>query len=392
MRLAIVIPGFQASEQDWCIPAFTNLARELAKSNEVHVFALRYPHTRRTYKVGSVGVHAIGGGAFGGRRFFGASLINLWRETLRHMRAVHSRRPFDAIMGIWATESGWLATRAARDLGLPSLVHLAGGELVWLPQIGYGTRRNSLAGFLTRSALTNSNAITAPSTPMLDGATTSGLVPHGRLKRWALGVDTEMFKPNGQDGDRTRPFTFVSVGSLIAVKGYELLLHSFAELLAGAHTPKPCLRIAGSGPLESNLRALARERHLEGYVDFVGEVSHDKLPELYRQSDCFVISSWHEAQCMAALEAIACGLPWIAPPAGALADVPSSRDETPTGIQVAQRESAAFANAMHEMMDLPIDVRAEWGHNGRNIIETNYALPRQTRRLLALLDELKVVR
>lgn len=388
MRLAIVIPGFQASEQDWCIPAFTNLARELAKSNEVHVFALRYPHARHSYKIGRVWVHAMGGGAFGGTRFFGASLLNLWRETLWQIKAVHRKRQFDAIIGVWATESGWLATRAARSLSIPSLVHIAGGELVWLPQIRYGTRRKSLPAALMRRAIAKADIITVPSTPMRESALQSGLVAPSHLRAWALGVDTEMFKPGAASGHNARPFAFVTVGSLIAVKGHELMLESFAELLRLGHTQRACLRVVGSGPLESKLRTLTRNLRLEGYVDFVGEVSHSNLAELYQGADCFVIGSWHEAQCMAALEAMACGLPWVAPPVGALADVPSNGDDKPTGIRVMRRDPVLFAHAMQEMMSLPPEVRSEWGRNSRKVIETSYALPTQTQRLLQLLRNL----
>src|SRR4051812_38340641 len=110
MRLAIVIPGFQAGPDDWCIPAFTNLASELAKSVDVEVFALRYPHARRTYRVGKVTVHSLGAGSLRGRRVFGLSLLKLWRDAFRQISKIHATRPFDVVLGIWATESGWLAT------------------------------------------------------------------------------------------------------------------------------------------------------------------------------------------------------------------------------------------------------------------------------------------
>src|SRR3954447_15184358 len=101
MKLAIVIPGFQANERDWCIPAFTNLARELSRSMEVHVFALRYPHRRATYRVGDVRVHALGGGAlWRGRRLPVVSLLRLWRNTLAAVSKEHWRSPFDAVLGI----------------------------------------------------------------------------------------------------------------------------------------------------------------------------------------------------------------------------------------------------------------------------------------------------
>src|SRR5438309_1552404 len=150
MKLAIVIPGFQANERDWCIPAFTNLAHELAKSVELHIFALRYPGQKRKYRIGQVNVHAFGGGAVAGQRIPIASLFKLWRDASHAVQAEHRKASFHAIVGVWATESGWLATRIAKRLGVPSLVHLAGGELVWLPEIGYGSQGHGLARLLVR--------------------------------------------------------------------------------------------------------------------------------------------------------------------------------------------------------------------------------------------------
>jgi hypothetical protein len=147
MKLAVVIPGFQANERDWCIPAFTNLAQELARSVELHVFTLRYPPRRDLYRIGRVKVHSIGGGAFLDHRLVGASLLKLWRDTLLDIGTEHRRGPFSAILGIWATESGWLATRAGRLFGVPTIVHLAGGELTWLPQIKYGNQEADLRSY-----------------------------------------------------------------------------------------------------------------------------------------------------------------------------------------------------------------------------------------------------
>jgi hypothetical protein len=106
MKLALIIPGFQADPDDWCIPAFTNLSRELSRKVELHVFTLRYPNVRRDYDIGMVHVHALGGGAFGATRLPVASLLKLWNVTLRAFEAEHRRAPFSCIIGIWATESG----------------------------------------------------------------------------------------------------------------------------------------------------------------------------------------------------------------------------------------------------------------------------------------------
>src|SRR6187551_3063054 len=107
MRLALVIPGFQSDAEDWCFPVFTNLARELAEQVELHVFALRYPQRRDSYMIGKVHVHSIGAGAVGRFRLFGVSLGKLWNDFLATIEQVHDSAPFDAVVGIWATESGW---------------------------------------------------------------------------------------------------------------------------------------------------------------------------------------------------------------------------------------------------------------------------------------------
>jgi glycosyltransferase involved in cell wall biosynthesis len=389
VKLALVIPGFQAHERDWCIPAFTNLARELAGSVDLHVFTLRYPGVRREYNIGRVRVHAVGGGAVGGRRLLGLSLLKLWRETRVAIEKEHLRGRFDAVVGIWATESGWLATRVARRLGLPCLVHMAGGELTWLPRIKYGNARPGLAGLLVGRTLRDADRLTVPSSP-LEGALRARGVDRSRVVRWALGVDTRLFSPcDGTGASRTAPFTFVTVGSLIPVKNHRWLLEGAARLRQVRPDADFRLRIVGSGPLLGELRELARGTNLEGYVEFAGEVGHERLPACYRDADCFLLGSLHEAQCMAALEAMSCGLPWIAPPVGALVDCArTAPGEPPSGIIVAGHGAEALANAMKRMMDATPDERKEWGAAARRRVEHDYHLQTQSAQLLHLIKEI----
>jgi len=239
----LVIPGFQSSADDWCIPVFTNLAREIAKEAELHVFALRYPNRRDRYMVGNVHVHSLGGGALAGRRFPGFSLLKLWRDSLSAIESEHARAPFKAVAGIWATESGWLATRAARYLRVPSLVHLAGGELTYIPAIGYGNRRHNLAGRLVASTLPSATLLTVPSGPMKRELLRR--VDSGKVRDWAPGVDTRMFAPSHRERGDGTPFTFVTAGSLIPVKGHELLLRSLAAFHSQAPEQDVRLRIVG---------------------------------------------------------------------------------------------------------------------------------------------------
>jgi glycosyltransferase involved in cell wall biosynthesis len=390
VRIALVIPGYQADASDWCIPAFTNLAHELAKSVELHVFALRYPGVRRDYKIGDVNVHAIGGGAVMGRRVYAGSLLKLWHDALSAIEREDAKARFTNVVGIWATESGWLATVAAKRLGVPSLVHLAGGELVWLPDIRYGNQGRGLARLLVRRCLRNADVLTVPSSPVEWALPKQPGIQPGKVKRWALGVDTQMFQLGGSARPQNGSFTFVAVGSLIPVKGHAWLLEAMAELAKAdqaGHLRPTRLKIVGDGPLLPDLRALAQKLNLEGYVEFLGEVPHEDLPGIYRSADCFLLGSRHEAQCMAALEAMSCGLPWIGPAVGALADCAElTPGEAPSGIVVKDRSVPALVEAMRSMLGTSTEERDAWGAEARRRVVRDYSLRGQTSGLLAILS------
>jgi hypothetical protein len=158
MRIALVTPGFSATENDWCIPVLLNLVRELARHHEVHVFTLRYPHHRLTYRVGGATVHAFGGaeiGGFGRLRLLGRALLALRRQ--------HQATPFDVVHGFWSDEPGFLAVTSGRVLRIPSLVSVMGGELVSLPDIDYGGQTSGLNPLLTRFALRGAARVTVGS-------------------------------------------------------------------------------------------------------------------------------------------------------------------------------------------------------------------------------------
>jgi glycosyltransferase involved in cell wall biosynthesis len=77
-------------------------------------------------------------------------------------------------------------------------------------------------------------------------------------------------------------------------------------------------------------------------------VPHDRLPDLYRQNDLFVLTSRHEAQGMAPLEAAACGLPVVGTAVGILPELaPSAALTVPIG------DHAALAVALAAYVTSP---------------------------------------
>jgi glycosyltransferase involved in cell wall biosynthesis len=139
---------------------------------------------------------------------------------------------------------------------------------------------------------------------------------------WGRGVDAELFNPNRRNQEiRSRlglgeRFTFLYVGRLAPEKRPEQMMEAFR--LAGALVPAGTIQlvIAGTGPLEAQLRATAPPGVVFlGFLDRRG-----RLPDLYANCDAFVFASVTETLGLVVLEAMASGLPVVAAPAGGVRD------------------------------------------------------------------------
>ena len=119
-------------------------------------------------------------------------------------------------------------------------------------------------------------------------------------------------------------------------KDYATLLRAFAKQRGAV------LLIAGEGPQEAGLRALARELAVD--ARFLGRV--DDMPALMNAADALVLSSVVEGLPMALLEAAASGLPAVATDAGGVREAILDGH---TGFITPPRDPAALAEAMSRL-------------------------------------------
>jgi len=98
----------------------------------------------------------------------------------------------------------------------------------------------------------------------------------------------------------------ISVGSLIKIKGHDLLIDAMSFLPEGFK-----LTIIGSGPLYSSYQNIINNRSLNHRINLVGEKPINKIPDLLRSCDIFCIPSRSESFGIALYEAMGCGLPAI---------------------------------------------------------------------------------
>ena len=314
MRIALITPGFSANEADWCIPAVQDLARKLAEAHDVTVYTLRYPHIQSVYTVYGAKVRAFGAAEASGLR-----RIPLMMRVRRAIRAAHKREPFDILHALWADEPGYIATTLAPRLSVPALVSILGGELVNLPQIGYGHQRSRFARWAVRQSLADADAVTVGSRLLLRQA--SRYVAPDRLTLAPLGVDDALFRQDDEtliEGD----LRLLQVGALSPVKNHRLTLEALA--LVSQSLDGVRLDIVGDGPERAALMTFAERLGVADRVVFHGELRHERLPEFYRAADLCLLTSYVESQSMAALEAAACGRATIGAHVGLLPELVGS--------------------------------------------------------------------
>jgi glycosyltransferase involved in cell wall biosynthesis len=327
-RVALVLPGFSADESDWCIPALLNYVRALAERVDVEVFALRYPHRGDRYRIGAATVQSLG---WAQRR--GLYSLTLWLAAYRAILRRHRASPFSVVHAFWAEEPAWIAVACAKRMRVPLVVSLAGGELSDVPQAKYGLRRHRLQSRMIAQALRSAHVVTAGSRTLIAQAASQGI---GHVQFAPLGVDTRLFAPRAA---MPRTAQLLSVGSLLSVKGHEVLLRAMRRVVAAQ--PAAHLTIIGDGPERSRLQRLIGTLHLQAHVSLDAAIAHEQLSARYAAADLYVQSSWHEAQGMAVLEAAACGVPLAGTHVGALADLaPDAALAVPAGDETALADAS----------------------------------------------------
>lgn len=364
MRVTLITPGFSAHERDWCIPALLELARALAARCHVTVVTLRYPPRPHTYAVDGIQVEALGGGTVGG-----LGRLPLFARALRALRAT----PAELYHAYWGDEPGALATVAGRMTGRAALVSLFGGELVAIPEIGYGGQLSRWNRLLVRITLRWADVIAVGSRPIERLVRTRGRTRG--VVACTLGVNARRFTPSGDRVNLTGRPALLHVASLVPVKDQATLLQALAHLRA--RHPRVHLHVVGDGPLRAPLVRLARSLGVADHVTFHGPVPHDHLPPFYRAADVLVSSSRFENQSLVILEAAACGTPTAGTAVGLVPELHELgvAQSAPTG------DPLALAEATARLLDEDLTALAR---RTREVIEARFSLERTVESLTAL--------
>jgi glycosyltransferase involved in cell wall biosynthesis len=294
MRIALVVPGgVDRSGDNRVIPALLALISRLSVHHDVQVFALHQEAHAGEWDLAGAHIRNIGAG-------------HTVLRAVRSIRAVHRLTPFDIVHAIWSGWVGLAGVAAGRILGIPSLIHVAGGELVSIPKIRYGGVLRWYGRLREALNIRAASAVTAASAPIIERLSELGVA----AQRVPLGVDLIAWPPRDpvrrDPGQRAK---LLHVASLNRVKDQTTLLRALASLSQSGVDFE--MDVVGDDTLDGEMQRLSAQLGLSERVRFRGFLTQRQLRPVVEGSHLMVLSSLHEAGPLVMLEAAVAGVPTV---------------------------------------------------------------------------------
>jgi glycosyltransferase involved in cell wall biosynthesis len=328
LKIALVVPGgVDRSGEYRIIPVLLALIERLASHHDVHVFALWQEKQTANWELAGARIHNVGTG-------------NTLFRAVRAIIAEHRSSPFGVIQSMWSGAPGFVAVAAGMILRLPRAIHVAGGELVGLAEIGYGGRLGWKGRLREQIVLRAATIVTAASAPTIAMLAQLGV----SAQRVPLGVDLNAW-PFRDPSARSpsEPGRLIHVASLNRVKDQTTLLRALAELTA--MNVEYRMDIVGEDTLQGEIQALSVRLGLSDRVRFHGFLPQRSLIPLVQDSHLMIVSSQHEAGPVALLEAAAVAVPTVGTAVGHVVEwAPTAAAAVPVG------DSIALARAIAELL------------------------------------------
>ncbi|KKU87217.1 MAG: Glycosyltransferase [Candidatus Gottesmanbacteria bacterium GW2011_GWA2_47_9] len=254
-------------------------------------------------------------------------------------KKLHSDRPYDATWAIMANWAGFAALFFKfRFPQVPFILTLQEGD-----PIPYIKRRVWFVYPLFKKIFTRADIIQAISTYLADWAKNMGY--RGQVEVIPNGVDVEKFRPTANNNQPTTNTVLITTSRLAEKNAVGDIIKALKFLPNDV-----ILKIIGTGPLEFELKELARITGQGSRVKFLGHIPHYDISKYLHEADIFVRPSLSEGMGNSFIEAMAAGLPVIATPVGG---IPDFLQDGKTGLFCEVNNPKSIADKVMEYINNP---------------------------------------
>jgi len=224
------------------------------------------------------------------------------------VRRLHKKIGFNCIDAHYVYPDGFAAVLLGRSLGIPVVVSARGTDISLFPS--FRLIRPLIHWTLRRAAGVVGVC------EALKNATINLGAPPDKACAIGNGIDLDRFEPVNRIEARRKlgmpedAEVILSVGNLIPVKGYQVLIPAIAQLVRDH--PKIRLYIVGEGRFRAKLEAQASREGISDRIFFVGRRANEDLKDWYSAADVSCLASSREGWANVLLESMACGTPVVA--------------------------------------------------------------------------------
>jgi glycosyltransferase involved in cell wall biosynthesis len=204
-----------------------------------------------------------------------------------------------------------------------------------------------------------------------------------KIHRVYNGIDLERIPPPSPPPSNPKP-RILSVGRLVAFKGFEQLIDAGAVLAKRGHDF--ICEIIGDGPLHEPLQARIDHENLASRVILLGSLSQAAVFERLRATDIFALPSIVDEKGASdifptvILEAMASARPVVST---RLAGIPELVLDAETGMLISPGDTDALVEAFDRLIRQP-DLRIAYGQAARLRVEKNFRIEQTVAPLVKL--------
>ncbi len=285
--------------------AMWNILRQWRGRDDLsfHVVTAAFGESRDEKMASNIDLHLLDiGKKEGVHQQSAVDLIRYSYGAWRYVLNLNTTIEFDLCHAFFGIPCGFIA----QELGLPYIVSLRGSDVPFYSR-RFRVFDRLFFRRLSQRIWSGASEVVANSRGLKRLAERT--MPEADIQVIPNGVDTDRFYP---DDIRNDEFRVLSVARLIPRKRLSSLVRAIGMMSQNNIR----LTIVGEGPERSRLENIVQDMNIGERVCFEGRIPHERLPQIYRSHDVFVLPSENEGMSNTALEAMASGLALIMPRTG----------------------------------------------------------------------------
>ncbi len=305
--------------------------------------------------------------------------VNIFRRIMEIKRIIRAEKP-DVLHAGWILTSGLVAALSGFH---PYLLMPWGSDIMYYAKSS--VRNRIIAGY----AISRADMITCDCEYEKRILADDFKYPEGKVVVMPWDVDLQVFRKSNNDPALKEKLGFTGRKVLLMMRIFRPAygIEDFIKALPAVKEANPEARVLmlGYGPIENDLKDLASDLALDGFIHWTGYVPQREVVKYINASDIYVSTSLMDGSSSSLLEAMACGLPAV------VTDIPGNMEwvkDGVNGIVVKKSDPVSISKGINRLLK-DDDLRVRMSGNNIKKIESdadfskNFSRLENTYRLLA---------